>query len=464
MEVWVRYHEEGDRLPGDGYQPCDDPLAARGAGPVYTRVREGFEHEAGGYTAAQQHATVRVAGVEVDATSVAPDASVPYQQLPEEGDPPLWLVQVGWVRWKPRVAGVGGYFTATTTAERTADRHYSSLVTSALLAPAGRLRIRDRASAPPPAAKETGDLAAVEGALRVDGRITGVSGLRLNGDAVYLAADAADAKPVELLRADGPCLTLMVPKGADPAKNRLALRFNADEKLTVNRDGDTTIAGKADVKGALRARTTAEFDGKATAKGELALEDRLTLGAATQVYGDAKLRGALSVAGDALIGAGGDKTLKTRHVSGKASGGDADDDLYLNWHNNLDVHVGNTGGSLRVADRVYVGRELRVGAHNATVLPCDIVTGAVHLNQIQQGLGTLQLDVTSRLPYVSSARIALGLTDIGNLHAANDARWAVEAQASPQRLTDNSFRFAIDWVVSDSDGYLLWFSYVVYFT
>jgi hypothetical protein len=56
-----------------------------------------------------------------------------------------------------------------------------------------------------------------------------------------------------------------------------------------------------------------------------------------QVFGAAK------VSNNLTVGAGGNGSVKTRHVDGKSFLNDSADDLYLNWASGLDVHVGGGG-------------------------------------------------------------------------------------------------------------------------
>jgi hypothetical protein len=61
-------------------------------------------------------------------------------------------------------------------------------------------------------------------------------------------------------------------------------------------------------------------------------------------------RASLLVHGDAVVGAGGDGAVITRHVKGKHWQSDAADDLYLNWDTGRGVHV---GGSVPAHLRVH---------------------------------------------------------------------------------------------------------------
>jgi len=149
-EVWIRYAEEPLR---DAQQLCDGDDG-------YTRLRETFRIVVD--PRAPKHGPIIVGGATV---TVPPDLSVPHQELPDADQ--RWLVRLGTVRWDAPNAA----FLPAGTATLTAGRTYAGAVAATILAPAGRLRLRDRPAGPPTGA-DTDDLAAVEGSLRVDGVLT----------------------------------------------------------------------------------------------------------------------------------------------------------------------------------------------------------------------------------------------------------------------------------------------------
>jgi hypothetical protein len=83
-----------------------------------------------------------------------------------------------------------------------------------------------------------------------------------------------------------------------------------------------------------------------------------TPNAKLHVIGDTMISGGITV------GAGSDNVVRTRHVKGKKTGQDGDDDLYLNYDNGNNVLIGggNAGykSGLNVAGTVYVGENLTV--------------------------------------------------------------------------------------------------------
>ncbi len=174
-------------------------------------------------------------------------------------------------------------------------------------------------------------------------------------------------------------------------------------------------------------------------------------------------RSGLLVAGNAVVGAGQNGVLKTRHIDGKDWQSDADDNLHLNWGTGRQVVIGNPTqpASLAVTGDILFGS-------NAAKVPVDVVSGEVHLNIHGTGppsvrTGTVQLDVASRLARVSDAQIALGLSSIGNVSTAVNARWEIRP-GTQTRLDDHTFRFVVNWRVDDTDGFFDYFSWIVIFT
>jgi hypothetical protein len=162
LEVWINYHEEDTVKPQPGFEQCQN-------GNQFERVLENFVFAAG--PQASQHADVVVDGQSVPVTAIPPaltipeDESVPFQELPDEETSPRWLIRLGSVQWD----GPNRRFIAAAPAERLAEgRRYVGVVASDVLAPPVGLRLRPRATA---ADKDAADFAAVEGRLRVDGRI-----------------------------------------------------------------------------------------------------------------------------------------------------------------------------------------------------------------------------------------------------------------------------------------------------
>jgi hypothetical protein len=166
VPVWICYSEEKTNPPAPGFAVCD------GGDQAY-RILETFQPVVGQLLISQQRDQISVAGKSLDAADEIPDASVPYQALPDPSDTARWLIQLGWVRWlapNPPTTTVGHFVKSATDddkAKAKEGRQYLGVVAEGVLGPAGKVRIRDRFKAVIPA-NETTHLAAVEGSLRVD--------------------------------------------------------------------------------------------------------------------------------------------------------------------------------------------------------------------------------------------------------------------------------------------------------
>jgi hypothetical protein len=128
---------------------------------------------------------------------------------------------------------------------------------------------------------------------------------------------------------------------------------------------------------------------------------------------------------------------------------------------------GWTGGvhtrDVEAEGRVWsaLGYELGTGTARTRV-PVDVMVGEILLNLTAATTGVRAVTLTSRLPSVSDATIAVALSEIGNQFVANDAYWAVWL-FSKQPVSQNSFQFNIFYRLDDSDGKLIAFSYIAVF-
>jgi Chaperone of endosialidase len=180
IPVWLRYREEKLNPPRPGFVACD-------VEEQMFRIRETFRPVVGELSSAQQHDQISVAGKMVDAEAeVKTDASVPYQALPEPGNGPRWLIRLGAVRWlapNPPATTVGHFVKSESDDEKKQAREgrpYIGVVAQSVLAPAGKVRIKDRFK--PTAAAETTDFAAIEGSLRVDELFTARQDAHIRGN------------------------------------------------------------------------------------------------------------------------------------------------------------------------------------------------------------------------------------------------------------------------------------------
>jgi hypothetical protein len=95
--------------------------------------------------------------------------------------------------------------------------------------------------------------------------------------------------------------------------------------------------------------------------------------------------------------------------------------------------------------------------------PIDVITGAYFLNQTMQGSGQVTIPLTSKLTNPSGAFLMVALSDIANVSTAVNAQWAVRWNEAATAQVGSTFNFAVDWVVGDIDGELLWFTYTAFF-
>jgi hypothetical protein len=184
--------------------------------------------------------------------------------------------------------------------------------------------------------------------------------------------------PVRLERTDG--LNIVIGDtntGADRLAVGPEVSGTFEPKLTVGVDGTATIAGNANVGGNAKVAGTAAIVGATTvgAGGSSALHVRHIEGKNWQnddpdhlflnwisgrnvVLGQVSKRSSLFVAGDAVVGAGNDGFLATRHLRGKKHTDDTPDTLFVNYGTGTNVVVGAPGGtksSLQVSGDVIAG-------------------------------------------------------------------------------------------------------------
>jgi Chaperone of endosialidase len=166
VPVWIRYREEKTNPPAPGFAVCDSDDQAY-------RILESFRVVVGDLPSInQQRDQISVAGKSLDAADEIPDGSVSYQEFPDDGGTARWLIPLGAVLWlapNPPVTTIG-HFVKQSDADKQKARNelpYVGLVAKTLLAPAGKVRIKDREKLSI-IANETGDLVGIEGSLRVD--------------------------------------------------------------------------------------------------------------------------------------------------------------------------------------------------------------------------------------------------------------------------------------------------------
>jgi hypothetical protein len=176
ITVWLRYDETETQGPRPGFQVCDPA-------DQFARIQESFQIEVGNRpNNSDQRDPVMIAGRAIDASqalqifdpgaSSVNDASIPYQIFPDDNPHALWLIPLGYVRWKPNSnPSQPGNFVTLTDDDRTKSRRfrrYIGVVAEGVQAADDIIRMRRRT-------KDdfgkpwTDDLVWVEGDLRVNG-------------------------------------------------------------------------------------------------------------------------------------------------------------------------------------------------------------------------------------------------------------------------------------------------------
>jgi hypothetical protein len=202
VEVWLRYRDIPTQEPAPGFASCTP-------GNDFARALESFAIEIGPRDDAAQRDNIIVAGSSVKAEEafrafdpadpLIPDASISHQTIPAAGSKARWLAPIGYVRWRPNpIAAQPGAFKKLLAADKdkvAAFRILIGSVASAIQAPEGILRLKNRTTAP--SLVSSPDLVWVEGDLRVQGnfRLFGSKAMLVN------ALGQDEGIPLEIRRA-----------------------------------------------------------------------------------------------------------------------------------------------------------------------------------------------------------------------------------------------------------------------
>jgi hypothetical protein len=340
LTVSLRYAEESTGDPAPGFDTC-------ATGDAGYRIRETFRVD----LTTEQNPVV-VAGAPTDPTTVEADGTLPYQELPED-DRARWTIPIGDVQWQASAdPTVPGSFLAV----RPDGRIYAGAVAASVLAPAGRVVVRDRSTAP---LTPRADLMTVEGALGATGLVTGLDGLDVTGDVNVTLDDT----------------TKIVVGVVDPANPAGPL----DSKVEIDHTGKVTtkdaidVSGTATINGSLEVRD--DQGGKSPemtiARPHGTTDLQVTIGSASngdnrfvvarsgapaveqfvvEDSGDARVGGDLTVNGTVAL----NSSLSIRD----ASGGEDTDVLVVSRHrraqdqNDLRIQIGD---NLYGDDRLVVG-------------------------------------------------------------------------------------------------------------
>jgi hypothetical protein len=249
VEIYIGYREIDFDPPQPGFQSCD-------AADQSSRIQETFDIYIGARPKhSDRHDPVRIGNYVIDAqqalSSLDPaapqiyDESIPEQTLP---DPSLalWLVPLGYVRWKPDPnPAVLGRFLALTADDKAASRAFRipvGVVAGAVQAADGVIRLKDRTRDSSKVISP--DLVWVEGDTRLQGKLS-------------LRDSAGDDHNVPLVlqrleanAAGGRDLQLVIGK-EKAGKNHLAIGpldaagVNFHERVTVQDDGNVGVGTTA---------------------------------------------------------------------------------------------------------------------------------------------------------------------------------------------------------------------------
>lgn len=244
VAIWLGYREVEFRPPQPGFESCD-------AADQNGRVQETFEIYVGARPKhEQQHDPVQVGCYVADAQQIlqkldaaAPliyDESIPQQMLPSDPQA-MWLVPIGYVRWKPDPNPlVSGAFRALDADDQIKNRAFRmpvGVVAGAVEAADGTIRLKDRTK--DFTRQPSADLVWVEGDTRLQGHLS------------FRDADGQDhgvpliERRVETNAAGGRDLQVLIGRDTQ-GKNHLAIGpLDAGdqilERVTVQDDGQVGI-------------------------------------------------------------------------------------------------------------------------------------------------------------------------------------------------------------------------------
>jgi len=181
IPVWLCYDESSTQNPRPGFEVCD-------VADQLSRIQESFRVEIGDQpTAADRYSGVSVAAKNITdaatalqafdpAAPLVRDESIPQQSFPDPQNRARWLIPIGYVRWLP-VQNQAGHFVARDDSgagglPKDSDqirifRRYAGVVAEAIEAADGKIRLKNRGSAP--STVRADDLVSVEGDLRIEG-------------------------------------------------------------------------------------------------------------------------------------------------------------------------------------------------------------------------------------------------------------------------------------------------------
>ncbi len=160
VKVWLQYSQEDSAAPRAGFSVCDTQ-------EQFARIAESFTIAVGERSHLQQHDTVTIAGVDVDALEafyaldesdeLICDESIAFQTFPEDDNKAQWLIPLGYVNWLAASNQFGELSDGQDKKRSRSARIYCGIVTEQIHAADGVIRLRSRGTEAP----VTGSLSAV---------------------------------------------------------------------------------------------------------------------------------------------------------------------------------------------------------------------------------------------------------------------------------------------------------------
>jgi hypothetical protein len=151
LKIWIAYRTETTDRPPRGYKVCDGD-------DQFTRVRETF----------------RLIYQDDPPTRDQKSPPLPYEALSDEPSRAPWPVYIGTITWDAAQQAI--------TAVDMTGRRYVGNITSEILAPAGTLQIRDRATETPLKAADAGVAVMLEGSLSLKRLLTAEQDAHIHGN------------------------------------------------------------------------------------------------------------------------------------------------------------------------------------------------------------------------------------------------------------------------------------------
>lgn len=297
---------------------------------------------------------------------------------------------------------------------------------------------------------ELGELDPSSNLLRVDGRIEGTS-LRVTGEAEMSGDLKVNSRLRFLINGGNDNHELALVRHKDTSFNELRLILGEHTgganafaigpiqqpsgqyktNFRVTDGGDVAAEGNLSLKGNLTINGTVALGGAVTLSQTLTVQGQLTTNGTLQATGPLNANGGLSVAGNASV--------QAISVGGKAT----------------------FAGDLQLS----AGKAITYGT--AGRYPIDIVSGVWTKTYAGDPSSTSpkthvdEITVTTSLPHVSSFHLHVALAAIRNAAVANNSHWSVRYDSATSN--GNQYKFKIEVVVGDADGFVDAISYVAFF-